>query len=187
MIIALERNSDGDFLPQSVQGDTQCLQPIQPTVEEDITPILPFKHKGHLISVVNNVYKCPWCLHIFGNKQRELRRHLSSPTGVCHRNKVSNDFPQCVVCLSHFSSPTSLFRHTKTFGGSCTKRRSVRDRDKVDFLKPGECLFVYHIVYTYIILGNTYPAMISITDDWGIKVFIGFSNSFKNLIGTFYR
>ena len=38
-----------------------------------------------------------------------------------------------------------------------------------------------------ILIGNTYPAMIGITDDWGIKVFIGFSNSLKNLIGTFYR
>ena len=143
MIIALERNSDGNFLPQSVQEDTQCPQPIQPTVEGDITPILPFKHKGHLIPVVNNVYKCPWCLHIFGNKQGVLRRHLSSPTGVCHRNKVSNDLPQCVVCLSHFSTIENLSKHTRNFRGSCTKQISA---------EPGKCLFVYHIVYTYNIL-----------------------------------
>ena len=136
---------------QSVQKDVDSIQPI-PTVEEDITPILPFEHKGHLIPVVNNVYTCPWCFRIFGTKQGVVRRHLSSPTGVCHRNKVTDDLPQCVVCMSHFSKISGLLRHTSTFGGNCMRQGSIKDRDRVDFIKPGKCLFVFHVVHTYNIL-----------------------------------
>ena len=125
-----------------VQGDVEYIQPVQPTVKEDITPILPFKHKGHLISVVDNAYKCPWCLRIFGTKQGVVRRHLSSPTGVCHRSKVTDDLPQCIVCTSHFSSTTGLLRHTNTFGGSCKRQGGVKDHEKVDIIKLGKCLFV---------------------------------------------
>ena len=149
----LERKTDGDYLLELVKEGIESPPTTEPTIEEDDTRIQlqPFEHKGHIIPVENTYYKCPWCFRIFGNRQAPVRRHLATTTGICHREKISDNLPQCFVCKSHFSSIVGLLRHTNNFRGNCTLLESVKDHDTVDVINSSKRVFVF-ILYTILFM-----------------------------------
>lgn len=148
-MFALGRQTEGDALLKLEKEDIEPLEIFEPIMEAH-----PFKHQGHLIPVVDNCYKCPWCLRLFGNKPGVIRRHLATPSGICQRKKVADE-PQCVVCMMHFSTKRSLVRHVQHFGGTCTRQNRLNDQNRVDITELGKSLFVFHlisIVYYLLIL-----------------------------------